>query len=460
MSELGDIVNQLREFLAELQNAPLPDMLPDGGAGDVAMYPEPVRQLIRQAQAENPTPQGQAMLERLAPTDARAAQEYQARRRIVETAEPPQRSMAAGDESTTEAEHGADAEQELDAKPPSELPEDPPSGETLEQAAARYRRELDTGRAQQPPQPNPKAISRYVQEVSAAIPSDAAPQDAFQPADYQPPQEAESVIPLAELDGPQPIPSFPMQQAEDVPLPQTPPLDQAAGGDAKVEPIRERVNQIIAVLQRWAGLPLPEPYTPTALAQNDSRIAQLEIEVQRLKMLLSMAGLEDEPWPKGASDGDHYGTYTSPYELLPTSGNILSTTAQTDTWDVTDQPEGKDGVTLKVDPRVCIDSGHLYLFYRVVTTDSRGNIVEISAETKVDAGEIGDSGSGAHNILDGGTVHSDSNSGSPSTNALIYGTGTKWDDLPGPGTGSDHRYKVLQLLSTDVIGWDWVRAHA
>jgi len=59
---------------------------------------------------------------------------------------------------------------------------------------------------------------------------------------------------------------------------------------------------------------------------------------------------------------------------------------------------------------------------------------------------------GTHNILDGGTVHSDANSGSPTLGSIIMGNGTKWDDV-GIGT----LYQVWQTKSGSTAGYDWLR---
>ena len=65
-------------------------------------------------------------------------------------------------------------------------------------------------------------------------------------------------------------------------------------------------------------------------------------------------------------------------------------------------------------------------------------------------------GAAPHNILDGGSVHTDSNADTVTRGSIITGQGAtpKWDELV---IGS--QYKVLQSDGTDVI-FDWVRAHA
>ncbi|GAH45853.1 unnamed protein product [marine sediment metagenome] len=78
------------------------------------------------------------------------------------------------------------------------------------------------------------------------------------------------------------------------------------------------------------------------------------------------------------------GTADVPAVILPAA--FENETAQTDDWDRDAPPGGKDGVEVRVQMRTAYcDAGDetLYAFYRTFTYDSQGNLVTISAETRV-----------------------------------------------------------------------------
>jgi hypothetical protein len=76
----------------------------------------------------------------------------------------------------------------------------------------------------------------------------------------------------------------------------------------------------------------------------------------------------------------------TPYAMLPAAGATETEAAQTDTWDVTNQPAGKLGVKFRISRIAYNDAGDqkLYAYYRDVTTDAAGRIIAITAETRVE----------------------------------------------------------------------------
>ena len=86
------------------------------------------------------------------------------------------------------------------------------------------------------------------------------------------------------------------------------------------------------------------------------------------------------------------GTFAVPYEMLPTTLEGEAT-AQTDTWNRDDQPEGKDGVIYK-GPRVVYDdeagTPRILGYNREVTWDSVGNIafIDVEVEYIIDSPEV------------------------------------------------------------------------
>lgn len=79
------------------------------------------------------------------------------------------------------------------------------------------------------------------------------------------------------------------------------------------------------------------------------------------------------------------GTHAVEYDSLPAGGSIETETAQTDTWDRSIQPEGKDGIKLRVCTRIAYNEAGdqtLYEFTRILTYDSTGKLAAMSAETR------------------------------------------------------------------------------
>ena len=77
------------------------------------------------------------------------------------------------------------------------------------------------------------------------------------------------------------------------------------------------------------------------------------------------------------------GTADDPAVLGPT--DPADETAATDTWDITDQPAGKDGVKVRFVTRVVYNSAGdkvVYEFSREKTENSRGVTVAYSTETR------------------------------------------------------------------------------
>lgn len=77
------------------------------------------------------------------------------------------------------------------------------------------------------------------------------------------------------------------------------------------------------------------------------------------------------------------GTAETPYEMLPVPEG--TETADTGTWDRDNQPEGYDGVSIRLSTRDGYwDAGDevFYGFYRLFTWNSIGLLVTISAETR------------------------------------------------------------------------------
>ena len=87
------------------------------------------------------------------------------------------------------------------------------------------------------------------------------------------------------------------------------------------------------------------------------------------------------------SGGSGSGTIINPYVISPGSGS----TASTDTWDVTAQPTGYDGVEITAITRTYSDSSanKIYNFVRPMKYNSAGALVYVGAESKTEdtAGE-------------------------------------------------------------------------
>ena len=84
----------------------------------------------------------------------------------------------------------------------------------------------------------------------------------------------------------------------------------------------------------------------------------------------------------GAVNG--LGTAVTPTEILPTSFEGTSD-ANSDTWDITSDYGSYDGVKFKLTTRTLYDEDEgeiLYGFYRTFTVTNKGNIINISSETR------------------------------------------------------------------------------
>lgn len=80
------------------------------------------------------------------------------------------------------------------------------------------------------------------------------------------------------------------------------------------------------------------------------------------------------------------GTVTNPQVMLPSPEDGTNITAQTDTWDITDQDDDKDGFIIPITRLGYYSSGgvaNLYYLRRDLTCDRNGHPIALSAETLV-----------------------------------------------------------------------------
>ena len=85
--------------------------------------------------------------------------------------------------------------------------------------------------------------------------------------------------------------------------------------------------------------------------------------------------------------GPEVGSAATPADLLPESDDFETETAQTDEWDRADPPSGKDGLTVRLQTRTAYNhqgDKKLYAFFRELKFDSRGCLVTVSDETRVE----------------------------------------------------------------------------
>ena len=107
------------------------------------------------------------------------------------------------------------------------------------------------------------------------------------------------------------------------------------------------------------------------------------VNVRRIGGSIIIDALANSTWMQAYQIGGQ-GTADNPVSILPATHEGPET-AQTDTWDRDDQPEGKDGVKIKLMMRTVYNASgdqKVYGFYREATFDSCGCCKSISAETR------------------------------------------------------------------------------
>ena len=251
---LSDILNACVEWTRRFQAVSIPGPVTDGGGDDLRTYPAPVRRMLRQQQEATPTPELRDLLDRLKPTDREAFA-------LEAPADAPE---------GPEAPDGEDAEAPAEDKTPDEPAAEVPQM-TLEEAAEKFRKELDGGLPKRtaPDRAKPRAVPRL----------EAGPIRAPEP------------LPAEHESPPRRDPAPPAQPAEQAPEPGPREESSAPRSDTA---IRDKLNEVIRVLQQWSANPAPE--SCDALDEQDDRadVARLQREVDELRLMLRMMQAEGE----------------------------------------------------------------------------------------------------------------------------------------------------------------------